>query len=102
MVLPITMSATPTVGQGMMVRITRQGGGYAAELVSPVGILSCTSGRDAQLEPQIAKSFSSRSMFKLKSVRLDAHEAAETCVIHGAGVCLSSAEPAQALAASPA
>ena len=102
MVLPITMSATPTVGQGMMARITRGSGGYAAELVSPVGIFSCTSGREPQLEPLIAKSFSTRSMFKLKSVRLDAHEPAEACIVHGEGVCLSSAEPAQTLAASQA
>jgi len=29
----------------------------------------------------------------LKSVRLDAHEAADTCILHGADVCISSAEP---------
>jgi hypothetical protein len=30
----------------------------------------------------------------LKSVRRDAHEQAETCVIHGRDVCLSSAKVA--------
>jgi protein-L-isoaspartate O-methyltransferase len=36
----------------------------------------------------------SRALLKLKSVRLDAHEPADTCIVHGSAVCLSSAEPA--------
>ena len=93
LVLPITMAATPTIGQGIMVKITRARSSYSAGMVSPVGIFSCTSGRDPQLEPLIAKAFTSRTFFKLKSVRLDAHEAADTCILHGADVCISSAEP---------
>jgi protein-L-isoaspartate(D-aspartate) O-methyltransferase len=93
LVLPLTMTATPTVGVGIMAKITRQGGAFSAELVSPVGIFSCTSVRDPQLEPLLAKALASRSLLKLKSVRLDAPAPAETCVVHGSGVCLSSAEP---------
>jgi protein-L-isoaspartate(D-aspartate) O-methyltransferase len=93
LVLPITMAATPTVGQGIMVKITRERSGYSAGIVSPVGIFSCTSGRDPQLEPLIAKAFASRTLLKLKSVRLDAHEPADTCILHGADVCVSTAEP---------
>ena len=91
--LPITMAATPTLGQGLMVKITRERGGFSAQIVSFVGIFSCTSVRDPQLEPLIAKAFASRTLFKLKSVRLDAHEPADTCILHGSGVCVSSAEP---------
>ncbi len=93
LVLPITMAATPTLGQGLMVKITRERGGFSAQIVSFVGIFSCTSVRDPQLEPLIAKAFASRTLFKLKSVRLDAHEPADTCILHGSGVCVSSAEP---------
>jgi protein-L-isoaspartate(D-aspartate) O-methyltransferase len=90
MVLPITVAATPTLGQGAMVRIMRRQGGFSAEIVTFVAIFSCTSGRDPQLEPVIAKAFASRTLFKLKSVRLDAHEPADTCILHGSDVCVSS------------
>jgi protein-L-isoaspartate(D-aspartate) O-methyltransferase len=98
LVLPITMAATPTLGQGLMVKITREGGGFSAQIVTVVAIFSCTSARDPQLEPLLAKAFASRTLFKLKSVRLDTHEPADTCVLHGADVCVSSAE---VLAAMP-
>jgi protein-L-isoaspartate(D-aspartate) O-methyltransferase len=91
LVLPITVAASATLGQGSMVRITRQQGGFSAEIVTFVAIFSCTSGRDPQLEPVIAKAFASRTFFKLKSVRLDAHEPADTCILHGSDVCVSGA-----------
>jgi protein-L-isoaspartate(D-aspartate) O-methyltransferase len=93
MVAPITMATGPALGQGIMVKITRERGGFAAGIVSPVAIFSCTSVRDPQLEPLIAKAFASRTLLKLKSVRLDPHEPADTCILHGAGVCVSCAEP---------
>jgi protein-L-isoaspartate(D-aspartate) O-methyltransferase len=89
LVLPITVAATATLGQGAMVRITRRQGGFSAEIVTFVAIFSCTSGRDPQLEPVIGKAFASRTLFKLKSVRLDAHEPADTCIVHGSDVCVS-------------
>lgn len=92
MVVPITMSAGGALGQGLMIKIVRERGGFSAGFVSPVAIYSCTSVRDAQLEGQIAKAFGSRTFFKLKSVRLDTHEAAETCILHGTNVCVSMAE----------
>ena len=91
--LPITIAASPIGGQGLIVRFTREGGGFSAQIVTFVGIISCTSVRDPQLEPLIAKALASRALFKLKSVRLDAHEPADTCILHGSGVCVSSAEP---------
>jgi hypothetical protein len=34
----------------------------------------------------------SGGLLKMKSVRRDAHESSDTCVVHGADVCLSSIE----------
>jgi protein-L-isoaspartate(D-aspartate) O-methyltransferase len=93
LVLPLTMTATPTVGTGFMAKITRHAGAFSAELVSAVGIFSCSSVRDPQLEPLLAKALASRSLLKLKSVRPDAHAPAETCIVHASGACLSSAAP---------
>ena len=92
--LPITIAASPMGGQGLIVRFTREGGGISARIVTFVGIISCTSARDPQLEPVIAKALASRTLFKLKSVRLDAHKPADTCILHGSDVCVSSADPA--------
>ena len=97
--VPITIAASPMGGQGLIVIFTREHGGFSAQIVTFVGIISCTSVRDPQLEPLIAKALGSRTLFKLKSVRLDAHEPADTCILHGTGVCVSSAglaETAQA------
>jgi len=57
-----------------------------------------TSARDPQLAPVLAKAFASRTLFKLKSVRLDAHEPTDTCILHRSDVCVSSAEVSTAIA----
>jgi len=75
-----------------MLKITRQPGGYATELVTFVAIYSATSGRDSQLEPLLGKALATGALMKTRSVRRDAHEPAETCVVHGTHVCLSLAE----------
>jgi protein-L-isoaspartate(D-aspartate) O-methyltransferase len=98
LLLPITVPMTPTLGRGVMLKITRQPAGYAVQLVTYVGIYSCTSARDSQLEPQLAKALTSGALMKIKSVRRDPHEPDETCVAHASEVCLSVAE----LSATPA
>ncbi len=98
MVLPFTIPAgSDGMGQGLMFRLTRRREGYTAGMVGPVGIYSCRSVRDTQLEPLLLKALSTRKLFQLKSVRRDAHEPTDTCVVHGSGVCLSSAALTAAL-----
>ncbi|HKW61548.1 MAG TPA: methyltransferase domain-containing protein [Candidatus Acidoferrum sp.] len=92
LVVPFTMAVNATIGQGVMTKITRLNGRYAAEMVSPVGIYSGGNLRDAALQPQLLKGLTTGGLLKLKSVRTDAHEAAETCVVHASEVCLSLAE----------
>ncbi len=96
LVLPITMAIprAPSLGKGIMAKITHLGGAYSAEIVSPIAIYSCSSVRGPQLEPALIKALSSGSLFKLKSVRTDPHEPSEACLVHGPGVCVSSGEPA--------
>ena|SRR2546426_833478 len=81
-----------TIGQGVMTKITQSNGKYATELVSPVGIYSGGSLSDASLELQMLKGLTTGGLLKLRSVRRDAHEPGETCVVHGQEVCLSLAE----------
>jgi len=78
-------------GVGLMAKIIREPNGFAAQVVSPVAIYSCTSVRDPELEPMLAKALTTRALLKMKSLRRDAHEPGETCLVHGRDLCLSSA-----------
>ncbi|MGH9641579.1 MAG: protein-L-isoaspartate O-methyltransferase family protein, partial [Terriglobales bacterium] len=96
MILPLTVPMGPMLGKGIMAKITRKNGGYAAQMVSFVAIYSCSSVRDAQLEPLLAKAMGTGALFKLKSVRRDVHEQTDTCIVHSQAMCLSSSEPSGA------
>lgn len=91
LVVPFTMAVSPQHGQGVMTKILRQPSGYSAAMVTPTGMFSGGSLRDPALEPLIKKALTTGGLLKLKSVRRDAHEPVETCVLHAAEVCLSSA-----------
>ena len=92
LVLPLTLAATPTIGQGIMAKITRRGSLLAAEMVTPLAIYSCVSGRDPALESQMRKALTTGEILKLKAVRRDLHEPTETCLLHRSDVCVSSVE----------
>jgi protein-L-isoaspartate(D-aspartate) O-methyltransferase len=91
LVVPITMSTTQTLGSGVMIRITREQGGFPCRVISPVAIYSCTSLRTPETEPLLRKAFTTQSFLKLRSLRRDAHEPAASCLVHGPTLCLSSA-----------
>jgi protein-L-isoaspartate(D-aspartate) O-methyltransferase len=91
LVVPFTMAINATLGQGIMTKIVRTGAGYSAEMVSPVAIFSGGNLRDPALEPKMAQALRSGGLLKLKSVRRDTHEPADTCVLHASEVCLSTA-----------
>jgi protein-L-isoaspartate(D-aspartate) O-methyltransferase len=94
-ILPLTVPMTPAIGKGMMVKIVRRDGTFSAQMAGLVAIYSCTSVRDPQLEPLLGKALSTGALFKLKSVRRDAHEPTDNCIVHGPTVCLSNFDPAQ-------
>jgi len=88
-VLPITMPMGPTLGKGVMLKITRHPSGYTTQLVGFVAIYSCTSMRDPEIEAQLGRALGSGALMKVKSVRRDPHEPTEACAAHGDGICLS-------------
>jgi protein-L-isoaspartate(D-aspartate) O-methyltransferase len=92
LVAPFTITMTPTIGQGLMVKIVRRGGRYSAEMVTPLAICSCGSLRDPESDAAIKRALSTGALLKLKSLRRDAHEPCETCLLHGAEMCISAAE----------
>jgi protein-L-isoaspartate(D-aspartate) O-methyltransferase len=92
LVVPLTMATTATLGIGVMAKIIHQGSRFTAQVVTPLAIYSCTGMRDAQREPLLKAAMQGGALMRIKSVRLDAHERSDTCVVHGADVCVSSAE----------
>ncbi|MFZ3216862.1 MAG: hypothetical protein WA192_12455 [Candidatus Acidiferrales bacterium] len=66
---------------------------YAQEIrfAATVAIFSGGSLRDPAFEPLIKNALATGGLLKLNSVRRDAHEPTDTCVLHAAEVCLSTA-----------
>ena len=100
LVLPITMAATPTLGQGIMLKITREAGTFSVQNVTMLAIFSGIGLRDPLLEPLMQKALTTGGLLKLKSVRRDAHEATDSCVLHARELCLSTLDPAASRSAT--
>ena len=96
LVLPLTsaMPPSPELGRGVMMKITRRGTSFSAQMVTYVGIYSCTSVRDADMNVLVGKAFASGGLAKVQSLRRDPHEKEESCLVHGAEVCFNSKEVA--------
>jgi len=92
MLLPLTIPMGPGLGKGMMVKITRQCDSFHAKVASLVAIYSCTSVRETDVEPLLAKAMTTGVLFRLKSLRRDQHDQTDTCILHSRTFCLSSAE----------
>lgn len=93
LVLPLTASVEArNVGTGVLVKITRRGNGFAAQVVSFVGIYSCTSLRDPELNAALGKALGTKALLKLKSLRTDPHEKVESCLAHTTGMCWSGSD----------
>jgi len=91
LVLPLTMSVGPSLGVGIMAKITRHGAAFSAGVITQLGIYSCTSARDPELEPVLRAAASTGALMKIRSVRTDLHDKGDNCLVHRADVCLSSA-----------
>ncbi|HEY6250592.1 MAG TPA: rRNA adenine N-6-methyltransferase family protein [Candidatus Angelobacter sp.] len=96
LVVPITMATSKTLGTGSMAKIVRHLDRFSVQGVGPVAIFSCTSLRDPEMEAALRKGLTTQTLFKVKSLRRDAHDAVESCVVHGSGMCLSILEPGAA------
>ena len=93
LVVPLTIAASPTLGptlgQGAMVRIVRQSGGFSANIVTFLAIFNGGNLRDPELEAPLRKAMTTGALLKLKSLRRDSHEQEGSCLYHIPGMCLS-------------
>ena len=92
LVLPITVATTETLGAGLMTKLIRLPNGFSAHGITPVGIYSCKSVRDPELEQLVRMAFTTQAILKVQSLRREPHEQEATCLVHGKDVCFSSAE----------
>ncbi len=92
LVLPITLATSETLGVGLMTKVVRHGSRFSAQGVSPVGIYSCKSVRDPELEALVRGALTTQAFFKVQSLRCEPHEQEASCLVHGKGICFSSTE----------
>jgi protein-L-isoaspartate(D-aspartate) O-methyltransferase len=89
LLVPLTFDVGGGIGKGVMMLIKRKGDRFAARFLTLVMIYSSTSMRDAELNGLIRKQLSSPKLFSVQSLRRDAHEADDTCWLHGKDFCFS-------------
>ncbi|HYO14004.1 MAG TPA: methyltransferase domain-containing protein [Thermoanaerobaculia bacterium] len=76
---------------GGFLRVERRRGRYAARFVLGGAAYPCVGGRDAGIEAALAAWFPALDQGTVQSLRRDVHEVDETCWLHAAGFCLSTA-----------
>jgi hypothetical protein len=64
----------------------------SARMITFIMVFSSASVRDPQVEPLLAKAISTGMLLKLRSIRRDAHEPEDSCLVHASAACLSSRE----------
>ncbi|MGH9440140.1 MAG: protein-L-isoaspartate O-methyltransferase family protein, partial [Terriglobia bacterium] len=94
LVLPLTFTVDSDNigGSGIVAKITREHSAFPVRVVTFVGIYSCTSVRDPEMNASLLKAMKTKALFKIRSVRADSHQQEESCVAHGADICLSALE----------
>jgi len=90
LVLPITIATSETLGAGLMTKIVRRVNGFSMRGLTPVGIYSCKSVRDPELEPLVRNALMTQALLKVQSLRVEPHEQQDTCIVHAKGTCFSS------------
>ena len=91
LLVPITAAvpASP-ISAGWMLLVTRAGWQFRAHFISPVAIFASPTGREEAVDALIQRAFKTGAWLRAQSIRLDAHEPADTCCIHWDGACVSA------------
>ena len=90
LLVPLTVDAA-VHGYGLVLRVTRDGGHFAARFVSRVGIFPCAGARDPDRNDRLSRVFSADfgGAFAVQQLRTDPHEEADDCWLHDPDFCLS-------------
>ncbi len=97
LLLPLTMATDPNAnGMGFMLKVEREGQGYAARFLSPVMIFPCIGARDEEANQRLRYAMKLGTWGSVKSLRRESHESSDTCWLHGVTFCLSTSPVAAA------
>lgn len=86
----LLLPLTTDTGQGGMLKVEREEGGYAARFLSTVSVFPCTGARDVESSRRFTESMKRKSFKLVQSLRREPHEIDDTCWLHGSGFCLST------------
>jgi protein-L-isoaspartate(D-aspartate) O-methyltransferase len=87
--LTVTDNDTDRGGEGRILKVTRQPGGFTASFISGVRIFPCIGGRDTDLNQRLKEVFERGDWKSVQSLRQDRHESSDACWFHGETFCLS-------------
>lgn len=79
-------------GIGAMFRIDGEEHGFAARFLSYFAVFPCVGALDEEADRALAQAFDGGRLAEIRCLRRDAHEADSSCLLHGRGYCLSSAD----------
>lgn len=74
---------------GRVLRITRRGDAFEAQLLGRCGFIPCISSRDPRTEAALNGAFIRSDHDTVRSLRRDKHSRDETCWLHSGRYCLS-------------
>jgi len=92
LLVPLTVALPgmgPTLGKGMMLRVTRTGPEWTAHVSSMVSPYSLVGVRDEGMSAALGKAMMTGALMKVTRLRRDPHEAGASCVLHGKSCCLT-------------
>jgi protein-L-isoaspartate(D-aspartate) O-methyltransferase len=93
LLVPLTVALPgmgPTLGKGMMLRVTRAGPDWTARVSSMVSPYSLVGVRDEAMSAALGKAMMTGALTKATHLRRDPHDPGADCVLHGATSCLSA------------
>jgi len=86
LVLPLTAEQ----GGGIVVKVTREPGGFSAAYIANVGIYACEGARDPKAAKALARALKKGGADKVTTLRRERHRRGEGCWLHGRGWCFST------------
>ncbi len=97
MLVPITTQLATAqdvdIGLGKLLKVIRDPTGFSAEFISSVGIFHCVGARDPINAETLKESFARGATERVRSLRIDEHDANGTCWFHTNTMCLSTLGP---------
>lgn len=79
-----------TIGKGFMLRVTRHGSEWNAQVSMIVAIYSLVGHRDDVMQAALGKAMMTGGLTRVTRLRRDPHDAGPTCIVHGTTTCLSA------------